>query len=115
MSKPKILIADDEHDCCDFFKNYFLKRDFLVHVAYDGLKAKELLDNNRYSYIFFDCNMPGLSGVELLKVIKEKNPTSRKIMVSGYELINEDFAESLGVDLFLRKPISLSQIEEILR
>ena len=115
MSKQKILIADDEEDCCDFFKNYFLKRNFLVHVAYDGLKAKELLENNRYSHIFFDCNMPGISGVELIKIIKQKNPASRKIMISGYELINEDFAQGLGVDLFLRKPISLSQIEEIIK
>lgn len=115
MSKQKILIADDEKDCCDSFKNYFAKRDFLVHTAYDGLKAKELLENNQYVYVFFDCNMPGLSGVELLRVIQEKNPESKKIMISGYELINKDFAQDLGVDIFLKKPISLEEVEKIIK
>ena len=112
MSKKKILVVDDEVDCCDLLKDYFLRRDFLVHVAYDGLKAQELLESNKYSYIFFDCNMPGLSGVELIKVIHQKNPESKKVMISGYELINEDFAKDLGVDKFLTKPVSFEDIEK---
>ncbi len=115
MSKQKILIADDEKDCCDSFKNYFTKRGFSVHTAYDGLKAKELLETNQYAYIFLDCNMPGLSGVELIRVIQEKNPESKKIMISGYELINKDFAQDLGVDIFLKKPISLAEAEKIIQ
>lgn len=112
--KKKILIVDDEVDCCEYFKRYFLKRDCLVHVAYDGLKAEELLQTNKYQYIFFDCNMPGLSGVELIKVIKQKNPESKKIMISGYELINEPFMKDLGVDSFLAKPVGFTEIEKIL-
>ncbi len=111
----KILVVDDEKDTCASFKSYFTKRGFLVSVAYDGMEAKHLLESNQYDFIFFDCNMPELSGVELIKIIDQKNPKSKKIMISGYELMNEDFAKDLGADIFLTKPISLQQVEEILK
>jgi len=113
MSAKKILVVDDEKECCQFFKQYLTKRGCSVDTAYDGLEAKGLLDVNRYDCIFFDCNMPELTGVELIKIIKEKNPQAKKVMISGYDLINEDFAKDSGVDIFLRKPFSLETIKEI--
>jgi len=110
----KVLVVDDEVDCCEFFNKYLTNHNCLVDVAYDGLRAKDLLDAKKYDIIFFDCNMPGLSGVELLEAIKEKNPKARRIMISGYDLINEDFAKDLGVDIFLSKPISLQDVKEII-
>lgn len=111
----KILIVDDEVDCCEFFKNYFTSRNYSVDVAYDGLEAKDLLSINKYDFVFFDCNMPGLTGVELAGVIKETSPDAKRIMISGYDLINEDFAKSLNVDTFLSKPISLKDVERIVK
>lgn len=115
MANKCMLIVDDERECCDLFKEYFLKHGFDIDIAYDGLKAKELLERNKYDYIFFDCNMPELTGVELIKVIKEKNPEAKKIMISGYDLIAEDFAKDLGVDVFLRKPFSLKDAERLIK
>lgn len=114
MPGTKILIVDDERECCDFFRNYFLKRDYCVDVAYDGIEGRSLLNIHAYDYIFLDCDMPGLSGIELLAVIKEKNPGAKKIMMSGYELVDERFAKQAGVDVFLRKPVSLDMIRKIL-
>lgn len=113
MSAKKILVVDDEKECCQFFKQYLTKRGYSVDTAYDGLEAKDLLDKNTYDCIFFDCNMPELTGIELIKIIKEKNPQAKKIMISGYDLINEDFAKDSGVDVFLRKPFSLEAIKEV--
>lgn len=113
MADIKILVVDDERECCDLFRNYFLKRGYTVDVAYDGVEADALLSIHVYDYIFFDCNMPGLSGIELLAVIKEKNPGAKRIMVSGYGLVDERFARQAGVDIFLRKPVSLEMIRGI--
>lgn len=115
MSAKKILVVDDEKECCQLFEEYLTKRGYSVDIAYDGLEAKDLLDKYTYDCIFFDCNMPELSGVELIKVIKEKNPKAKKIMISGYDLINEDFAKDSGVDIFLRKPFSLETVNEIVK
>jgi len=114
MMQKNILLADDEKEFCDFFKNYFLRKKYMIDVAYDGSEAKGLLENKIYNYIFFDCNMPELSGVELIKVMKEKNPEAKKIMISGYNLISEDFAKNLGIDVFLPKPFALEDAEKII-
>ena len=113
MSAKKILVVDDEKECCALFKEYLAERGHSVDTAYDGLAAKDLLDKHTYDCIFFDCNMPELTGIELIKVIEEKNPKAKKIMISGYDLINEDFAKDSGVDIFLRKPFSLEAIKEV--
>lgn len=84
MDKKKILVVDDEKECCAFFEDYLTKRGHLIDTAYDGLAAKG------------------------------KNPKAKKIMISGYDLINEDFAKYSGVDIFLRKPISLETVKEII-
>lgn len=115
MGKKKILIVDDEKGCCEFFKIYFKNSDYLTDIAFDGRQAKYLLEDNKYAYIFFDCNMPELSGVELIKIIKKTNPKARAIMISGYDLINEDFAKELDVDAFLSKPISIEDVEKVMR
>jgi len=114
MDKKKILVVDDEKECCAFFENYLTMRGHLVDTAYNGRVAKDLLDKHTYDCIFFDCKMPELNGVELIKVIKEKNLKAKKIMISGYDLVNEDFAQDIGVDIFLGKPFSLEAVRKII-
>lgn len=110
----RILVVDDEKDCCSFIDDYLTKRGYDVDVAYDGLQAKDLLGNNTYDCIFFDCNMPELTGIELVAVINKKNPHAKKIMISGYEGIDERFAKEIGIDIFLSKPIALKEVEKII-
>jgi len=114
MKAKKVLVVDDEKRYCELFDDFLSKRGYRVDLAYDGLEAKHLLKDNKYDYIFFDCNMPGFSGIDLYNVIKEKNPQAKKIMISGYDLINEDFTKFLAIDAFLSKPISLDDIKKTL-
>ena len=114
MPLKRILIVDDEKECCELFRDFFTKKGYIVDMAYDGPEAKDLLERKRYGIIFVDCHMPDMSGVELIKIIKEKNPKALKIMISGYGAINEDFAKSLGVDIFLDKPISFETLRGII-
>ncbi len=114
MQSGKILVVDDEKDFCFFMKKYLVSKGYRVDIAYDGLQAAEILENERYDAVFFDCNMPELSGMELVSIISKKNPGARKVMISGYEGINEQFAEKLDVDVFLSKPFSLEQLEKMM-
>ena len=115
MPNNRVLVVDDEADCCQFFKEYLTVRGFQVDTAFDGLKAKKLLEDREYDFIFFDCNMPGLSGVELCRVMRENSTGAKKIMISGYDLINEEFTRNLGVDVFLKKPISLGDVWKVVK
>ncbi len=115
MAVGKILVADDEREFCIFLKSCLNRLKFDVDVAYDGLEAKDLLIVNKYDFIFFDCNMPGLSGVELAKVIRESSLDAKKIMVTGYGVVDEDFINQFGIDVFLSKPVYIKDIERVVR
>ena len=106
MAVSKMLIVDDERDHCFFMEDYFKRRGYSVDVAYDGQEAARMIGDNEYGFVLFDCNMPEMSGMELISIIDEKNPKAKKIMISGYEGIDKTFAENIGVDIFMSKPFS---------
>lgn len=113
MPKKNILVVDDEASCCELLRVFLADRGHSVDVARGGFEAQEHLSRNKYDVVFFDCNMPGMTGVELAKIILKTNPSAKKVMISGYEDINADFAKSIGVDIFLAKPIQMREIERI--
>lgn len=115
MKPQKVLIVDDEKDYCDAFKRYLTKHNHEVDAVYDGFDAVCLLKNKTYDYIFFDCNMPSVSGVELVEVIKLRNPQAKKIMVTGYDLLNERFLKVIGVDLLISKPVDIKTVADIIQ
>lgn len=110
----RVLVADDERDCCDYLRSYLSRHGCVVDIAYDGRQAQDWLKTHKYDYIFVDCDMPELSGVEIIKTIDQLNPEARIIMISGYELINERFSRNLGVDAFLKKPFTFEAVQEII-
>ena len=115
MNAKRILVVDDDEACCELLKDYFMERNYIVDIVWDGVKAKGLLDKNQYEYIIFDYNMPVFSGVSLAKVMKEKNIQAKKILISGYDLVDDEIVKSLGVDTFLRKPFLLEDLAAIIK
>ena len=112
MHKERILVVDDEPEYLEFLKVFLVSRGYTLDTACDGEQAKDFLERNIYRVVFFDCNMPGLSGIELTKVIDVRNPDAKKVMISGYDLIDDEFAAASGIDMFLRKPFSLKDVEK---
>lgn len=110
----RVLVADDEKLYCQMLKDFFSKRGFSVDTATDGRSAALLLEKSNYDLIFIDCNMPELSGVELARVLKDMPRQGRKVMISGYDLIDEDFLRNLDINFFLKKPFSFDEIKAIM-
>ncbi|MFH0731767.1 MAG: response regulator [Candidatus Omnitrophota bacterium] len=115
MSRKRILVVDDEKACCELLKDYFVKQNFIVDVVSDGKEAQSLLQNNKYEYIIFDYSMPCFSGADLAEVIAEKNPQAKKILISGYDLANDEVAQDIGADVFLRKPFVMEDLGAIVK
>ncbi|OGW90994.1 MAG: hypothetical protein A3D28_01840 [Omnitrophica bacterium RIFCSPHIGHO2_02_FULL_63_14] len=113
--QKRILIVDDEPSFLEFMKEYFTKTGGAVDTAHDGLEAARQLDCADYDYVLFDYNMPGLSGVELVTVIQEKNPRAQRIMITGYDAIDENLMKRLGAHRFFTKPVSLETLGDILK
>ena len=111
---PKLLIVDDEIDIREFARNFFKKRGINVFTASGGSDALEIIENESPDLVLLDVRMEEITGVELLRNIREKGNTVKVIMVSGVEdeaVIDE--ANSLGILGFIHKPLVLDELEKI--
>jgi len=102
MKKYNVLIADDEFLARKLVQEYVQKVECLnlVDCCSDGLRAMEILKNERIDILLLDIQMPDLTGLELLKTIENQPAT---ILTTAYSEYAVD-AFSLGVVDYLLKP-----------
>lgn len=119
----KILVVDDEKDVQVLFEQRFRKeirnKEMEFAFAYSGEDAlKYLNEMHEAVLILSDINMPGMSGLELLRHIKEKHhePPPVVMMITAYgDADNYNTAMKLGADDFLTKPLEFSLLKEKLK
>jgi two-component system, chemotaxis family, chemotaxis protein CheY len=120
----KILVVDDEKDMQLLFEQRFRNeiREGLVTLAFAFSGEEALYYLNQHDQeavlILSDINMPGMSGLELLKLLKQKfkSPPPVVIMITAYaDAENYNSAMSLGADDFITKPIDFSLLKEKLK
>lgn len=111
MDKLRILWADDEIDMLKPHLLFLKEKDFEVETATNGDDALDLFDEQEFDIVFLDENMPGLSGLETLNQIKNKNPRVPVVMItkSEEEHIMEEAIGSKISD-YLIKPVNPNQI-----
>ena len=72
-----------------------------------------MIDDKNYDAIVLDLAMPGIDGIETLKLLKEKNPDLEIIMLTGHATVQKGVeAMKLGAEDFLEKPVELSVLLE---
>ena len=116
----RILVVDDEKDVELLFKQKFrreVKSDKLELVfAFSGQEALDFLGTNdppKVVYIFSDINMPGMTGLELLDIVKEKYPHIKVSMISAYgDQQNYEKAIESGAKEFFTKPIDFVSLKK---
>lgn len=119
----KILVVDDEKDVQVLFEQRFRReirnKEMEFAFAYSGEEALKYLNQlHEAVLILSDINMPGMSGLELLRHIKEKHhePPPVVMMITAYgDADNYNTAMKLGADAFLTKPLEFSLLKEKLK
>ncbi len=110
-----VLVVDDDDRVRDLLKDMIAERGYRVVAVADGDAALEEVARQHFSLIFLDLVLPGMSGVDVLKEIKDKDKSAVVVVVTGY---GDDpialQAMSLGPLLLIRKPFRQSDITEIL-
>lgn len=120
----KILAVDDEIDIQTLFLQKFRKEirsgEMEFAFAQSGEQAINYLKQHNHEAVLIlsDINMPGMSGLELLKVIKAdyKTPPPFVMMITAYgDAENYNSAISLGADDFLTKPLDFTILKDKLK
>lgn len=110
----KLLIVDDEVDVREFAKSFFKKRNVEVLTASGGKDALDLIDKEKPDLVLLDVRMEQMTGVEVLRKLRENRNDVKVIMVTGVEdeeIINE--ANSWGIKGYIHKPLVLEELERI--
>ena len=120
----KILVVDDEKDVQILFEQRFRKEiksgEMHLFFAFSGEEAIKYMEANEHEAVLIlsDINMPGMSGLELLKQIKQKfeAPPPIVMMITAYgDDENYNQAMKLGADDFLTKPVDFTALTEKLK
>lgn len=107
-----ILILDDEPMIAEYISDLLELSGYQTTIKTDSLEALSLLqqDSDRFSLLITDQTMSGLTGIELIKQLRETRPELPVILCTGYsEVINADDAEKMGI-CYLNKPIDSERL-----
>lgn len=111
MKKDKILWADDEIDLLQPYILFLEEKGYDVVTATNGKDAVDLCQKETFDIIFLDENMPGLSGLETLALIKDIDPNVPMVMITKSEEENiMNMAIGNKIADYLTKPVNPSQI-----
>jgi len=111
-----VSIIDDEIDITDLFQDALRGIYGISVIGFnDPLVALEHFktNNKNYALVMTDLRMPSLSGMELLKKVKNLNPNVRTILITAYEMENniiQEYANKGIIDSFIEKPVTISRL-----
>ncbi|NIT57817.1 MAG: response regulator, partial [Aliifodinibius sp.] len=83
-AKTKILVVDDEVKICRNVEKILAKDDYDVSYASSADEALEKMAKESYSLLISDIIMPGMNGLEFLKLVKNQWPLTKVIMFTAY-------------------------------
>lgn len=111
-----VLIVDDEETVTRLLASYLEKDGQRVITRHDGEGALEALKNNETDLLITDLKMPGMSGLELIRKVREFYSDLDIIVITGYGTMDA-FMEAVHEDVsdFILKPIDIKQFQKALR
>jgi DNA-binding response OmpR family regulator len=110
MGAQRLLIVEDERDICECLQDFFTSKGFTVISAFSGEEALMKLQQEPADVVLLDILLPGLSGLEVLRRIKQQHPRVRVIMVTSVD--QEDAREQAhryGAAAYITKPFDFSE------
>jgi signal transduction histidine kinase/ActR/RegA family two-component response regulator len=113
--KLKILVVDDDENIRTILNDILSLDGHRVSEAESGFKAMEIFAPEKFDLVVTDLGMPGMSGWEVAKGIKDKSPSTPVILISGWggQIDSAKLKES-KIDFMLSKPFNIEQIRSVL-
>lgn len=107
----RVLVIEDEKKVAAFIKRGLEQESYAVDIAHDGNTGMDYATSNSYDTIILDIMLPGKSGLEVLKEIKEKGVATPVLLLTARDSV-EDRVTGLdgGADDYLTKPFAFEEL-----
>jgi signal transduction histidine kinase len=112
--RERLLIVDDEKAVLDVFLDFFGEEGYEVHGACDGAQAMDRIREEEYDLILTDINLPGASGLDVVRAAKRRNPETGVLVITGHASLSTAIeAMHCGASDFIMKPFDLLAVSQV--
>ncbi len=112
----KILIIEDEKELAKSIRDYFNEQGLVTELSYTYNSAIKKVNTFEYDCLLIDINLPDGNGLDVIKILKQKNFDAGIIIVSANNSIEDKVkALDMGADDYLPKPFHLSELNARLK
>ncbi len=109
----RILVVDDEQVVWEVIRNTLDQPGWYLHYAPDGERAIELLLQEHFDLVIADKNLPGITGLDVIRQAKVRDAAMATLMITAYaSRESAEEAMAIGVDDYLVKPFGVSDLHE---
>jgi signal transduction histidine kinase/CheY-like chemotaxis protein len=116
LPPTRLLVVDDEDFVRDLLRDILEGERCEVKLAQDGTEALALFREHEFEGVFTDVGMPGMSGWELAREIRQLNQGIPIAIITGWgELVGSHEQRAAGVDWVVAKPFTADRIAELVR
>lgn len=112
ITKGKILVVDDETTMLETLSGFFSSRGYQLMTAASAEAALKLMKDEQPALALIDIKLPGMNGLELLKLVKRDYPGVKTFVITSFDEENKKAAEDIGIDAFFAKPIGLDALKK---
>lgn len=106
-----ILCIDDDQDICLLLERFLTKNNYKVEIAYSGNAGLKKIEENKFDLILCDFRLPDHTGLEMIKMIKERQPSTQIIIITGYSDVRMAVkAMKYGAHEYVTKPLYPEEI-----
>src|SRR6187402_3074224 len=113
--RPQLLVVDDDRSILTLVGTIAQSEGFDVGTTMDGSEAMQLLRRRQADLVLLDLRMPGITGLEALRAIRDISPQIRVVLMSGHATIDSAVeAVKLGAMDYLTKPFDLQRLRQLL-
>jgi len=110
-TKTKILVVDDDEIVRLAYQRSLARAHYQVVAVWNGAEALAAMERHPFDVILLDLRMPGMNGLSVLRMIKERWPETEVVIITGYpNLETAKEAVELGACDYLTKPVGPDEV-----
>ncbi|AIC96290.1 Sporulation initiation phosphotransferase F [Shouchella lehensis G1] len=111
-----VMIVDDQFGIRVLLTEILQKDGYQMYQAANGKEALDIQELEKIDIVLLDMKIPGMDGVEILKKMKERQPTIKVVMMTAYgelKMVNE--ALENGAISYMAKPFDIEDVRQVIR